>query len=177
MTVFILRAPTQEIELEASRSPGGLEVSARLESASALEVFRSLDDGLEAEIVFQFRLYERSRGLLSFLGDRLVLESRPSHTARKDFFRSAYVLETSRGGRRVYDDPSAFIRDFFQLRAFRLPRFAPEHGKSYYLRGRVTLSHAKLVPPLNLIYIFFPVGVTTEWKETTPTEDGAHEAP
>jgi len=152
-------------------------VSARLQSASAVEVFRSLDDGLEVEIIFQFRLYERIQGVFSFLGDRLVLESRPTYRAKKDFFEDVYILTTSGGTRRAYGEPEDFLHDFFRLGWFRLPGFVPEPRKSYTVRARISLSHARLASPLNLIYVFFPVGVTTEWKDTLLEQDGHHEAP
>ena len=74
----------QEIQLDARQSGESVNISARFESIPYKEVFTSLQDGLEAEITFQFRLYEKVRGLFSIFGDRLIGQQRISpanHTA------------------------------------------------------------------------------------------------
>ena len=60
-------AYTQETTLALQHKNSRLLVSAYLEKAPLEDVTISLDDGLEAEIYFQLRLYEKSQGLFAFL--------------------------------------------------------------------------------------------------------------
>ena len=64
------------------------------------EVLASLWDGLRAEITFQLRLYRRNRGLLSFLGDRLLAEQRVVQTAAFDVYENRYKITEGRQGDR-----------------------------------------------------------------------------
>jgi hypothetical protein len=156
---------SQETVLEVVESEEKLAVSAELRSASVEEVFTSLEDGLEAEIAFEIRLYERTRGILSFIGDRLVLHSQPFYRAKKNFFENTYVVNASWGMSYEFADPQDFLKLFLSIDTFELDGFRPKKGKHYYLRARIHLNHVKLAPPLNLIYILGPIGITTEWTE------------
>jgi hypothetical protein len=156
---------SQEILLDVWQTGPKINISARLGSAPYEEVFTSLQDGLEAEIIFQFRLYQNVRGLFSIFGDRLIAERQTSYRAHMNFYDNTYSLNTSNGKKLDFKGRDEFIEDFFRIDLYTISGFALEQDKEYYLRARIRLNHVKLVPPLNLIYIFKPIGITTEWKE------------
>ncbi len=156
---------SQDIQLKARHSGELLSISARLESMPYEEVFTSLQDGLEAEIIFQFRLYERVKGLFSIFGDRLRWQQEPSHRARMNLYDGTYSLITSSGEKLDFEKREDFIESFSSIQIQAPYIFDPKEKKDYYLRARIRLNHVKLVPPLNLIYILGPIGFTTEWKE------------
>ncbi len=157
----------QEIQLDARQSGESVNISARLESIPYKEVFSSLQDGFEAEITFQFRLYEKVRGLFSIFGDRLMGQHESSYRAHMNFYDNIYSVITSSGEKLDFKKREQFIESFFGIQIFAFSNFAPESDKVYYLRARIRLNHVKLVPPLNLIYLLGPIGITTDWKEVT----------
>jgi len=159
------RVFAQEIHLDARQSGESINISARLESIPYEEVFTSLQDGLEAEITFQFRLYERVGGVLAIFGDRLIGQREPSYRARMKLYDNTYSLITSNGEKLEFEKREDFVKSFFGIQMIAFSDFVPETNKDYYLRARIRLSHVKLVPPLNLIYILGPIGITTDWKE------------
>ncbi|HUV06671.1 MAG TPA: hypothetical protein VMX75_03010, partial [Spirochaetia bacterium] len=112
-----------------------LEVSAALDPAPYREVLTSLSDGLEAEIQFQFRIYEKVDDLFSIFGDRLLIERHPTYRARMDFFENAYVITSSDGTTHETNGQASFIENFFQIDSYPLESFEPERGKRYYLRA------------------------------------------
>lgn len=155
----------QEIHLDARQLGESVNISARLESIPYKDVFTSLQDGLEAEITFQFRLYEKVGGVLSIFGDRLIGQREPSYRAHMNLYDNTYSLITSSGEKLEFKKREDFIESFFGIQMIAFSDFVPEMNKVYYLRARIRLSHVKLVPPLNLIYILGPIGITTDWKE------------
>ena len=159
---------TQETVLSLQQIEDRLLVSAYLRNAPFEDVTISLDDGLEAEIYFQLRLYEKSQGLFAFLGDKLVVERQPHYRARRDFFNSRYVLVTQTGEELFFATREALFKEFVKIESYELTSFQPEAGKHYYLRARIRLNHVKLVPPLNLIYLFYSTGIATDWHEVAP---------
>jgi hypothetical protein len=136
-----------------------------LESIPYKEVFTSLQDGLEAEITYQFRLYEKVEGLFSIFGDRLIGQREPSYRAHMNLYDNTYSLITGSGEKLDFKKREDFIESFFSIQILAFTDFVPETNKDYYLRARIRLNHVKLVPPLNLIYILGPIGITTDWKE------------
>ena len=155
----------QEIHLDARQLGESVNISARLESIPYKDVFTSLQDGLEAEITFQIRLYEKVGGVLSIFGDRLIGQREPSYRAHMNLYDNTYSLITSSGEKLEFKKREDFIESFFGIQMIAFSDFVPEMNKVYYLRARIRLSHVKLVPPLNLIYILGPIGITTDWKE------------
>jgi hypothetical protein len=120
---------------------------------------------MEAEILFHFKIYEKTRGILSILGDRLLFETQPSYRAKKNFYANTYLINTDDGQTLEFKDPGQFINRFFMIDSYLIEGFLPKRARRYYLRARVRLHHVKLQPPLNIIHIFDPLGITTDWKE------------
>ena len=155
----------QEIHLDARQLGESVNISARLESIPYKEVFTSLQDGLEAEITFQFRLYEKVGGVFAIFGDRLIGQREPSYRAHMKLYDNTYSLITSSGEKLEFKKREDFVKSFFGIQIIAFSDFVPETNKDYYLRARIRLSHVKLIPPLNLVYILGPIGITTDWKE------------
>ena len=154
------------VSLDAARVGDLLEVSITLKGGDAEQVIASIQDGLKSEIVFQARLYERNRGLFSFLGDRLFVERKVVQVAYFDFFEDMYVVESELKGTRKYEQREEFMRDFFQLADLRLQdmRDLKREPGSYYILARIRLDPVRLVPPLNIISLFYSSAVTP-WQE------------
>ena len=70
-----------------------VRLSAMLEYDGFDEVIDSVKAGLRSEIEYQLRAYEETSGFLSFLGDRLIVEIRPTRIASFDIFRDEYAIE------------------------------------------------------------------------------------
>lgn len=130
------------------------------------EVLASLWDGLRAEITFQFRLYRRTRGFFSFLGDRLHSEKRLSQVASFDFFENRYKIQ--RDGRIVgsYRSEAEFLEAFFTLPQTEITELGGQMEVDYYLMARVRMMPVKIITPLNIITLFSSESsFTTPWIE------------
>ncbi|HEC61768.1 MAG TPA: hypothetical protein ENI27_05880 [bacterium] len=156
----------ETVSLNAARVGDLLVVSIALKGGDAEQVLASIQDGLKSEIVFQARLYERNRGLFSFLGDRVFVEREVVQVAYFDFFDDMYVVESELKGTRKYEQREEFLRDFFHLADFSLQdmRYLRRGPGSYYILARIRLDPVRLVPPLNIISLFNS-SVVTPWQE------------
>jgi hypothetical protein len=154
----------QEIELSIEKKQHELFISITLLTLNEIKILNSLDEGLEVEIFFQVRLYEKMPEIISFLGDRVILEKKPQYIAYKNLFENLYIIKN--GEQAVtYANKSEFIKAFFSLKDFFIDSNEIYPDKKYYIRARVHLNHVKLDPPLNLISLFYPVGFITNWAE------------
>jgi len=134
----------QKIHLDAQQLGEGVNISARLESIPYKEVFTSLQDGLEAEITFQFRLYEKVRGVFAIFGDRLIGQREPSYRAHMKLYDNTYTLITSSGEKLEFKKREDFVKSFF-------------HGSSTSALIRqyfVHLNHHNFVVIGNIFLIF-----------------------
>ncbi len=139
-------------------------VSSSLAGSDRATIKDALDEGLKSEIVFQFRLYKKNTGFLSFMGDILLFEKTAVRIAYKDLFKNQYIIQ-SNDETSVYTDESEFMDRFFSLDGYVI-RF-PE-GLSpgeYSILGRITVNPVKLEPPLHIVSLITPIGTTTAWTE------------
>jgi hypothetical protein len=142
-----------------------VRVSLRFDSPHAGEVPASLREGLKSQVTYQLRLYRRQKGLLSFLGDRLLLERKLTRTASLDLFDNRYCLLDETGQRRFAGE-AAFLEDLFSLRDFPLgPLAAGERAECYVLaRGR--LEPVRVVPPLDIVRLIAPLtSFSSRWVQ------------
>lgn len=156
---------SQEISVRLDRKEQGLDITAGLEGVNFDKVITSLEDGLESEIFFEFRLYEKSQGFFSFLGDKLIIDKTPHYTARINYLDKTYNIFTEEGKILTFEQKENFINQFSKIESYRLTDFPFEENRSYYIRARIRLNHVKLVPPLNIISLFHRISVTTKWKQ------------
>lgn len=159
------RIPAQELLLKSYLTADRLNITAELDCDCEGTVLGYLEDGMEAEIVYQVRLYEETRGFSSLWGGRIVEEKTITYSGRKDLFDRMYILTTDLGNTRTYRNQDDFIDDFLRMEdsTFSLPSI----DRRYYLLVRAHLDPIKLVPPLNLITLFRRFVITTDWKKIT----------
>ena len=129
-------------------------------------VLASLWEGLRAEITFQLRLYRRNRGILAFLGDRLLSERRVYQIASFDFYENRYKIQRDDRITGKYVMEAEFLDAFFSLPETELGEIDAEDGEDYYLLARVRMMPVKIIAPLNIITLFSTETVfTTPWTE------------
>jgi hypothetical protein len=160
-----LSGVAQEASFQIQHSQDELTISGYLDGVKADEILSALDEGLESEITFQIRVYEKTEGFFSFFGDRLIIQDAPSFRANLDRFANRYVILPPEGEGSFFSDKNAFLSEFLRLDEYTITGFAPEKSKEYYLLARIRLVPARLVGPLAIISLFFRTGHTTDWQE------------
>jgi hypothetical protein len=170
------RLGAQEARLEISLQSNMVHVAIEFESPRSEEVLASLRDGLKAEIIFQARLYRKSRGLLSFLGDRLLVETKISRTAYFDFYENRYMILRDGNLLGKYAGEQEFLRSFFFLPDLELGQIDISELPKLYVLARVRLMPVKIVSPLNIITLFSSETVSTSpWLEAEIRPPGGRE--
>jgi hypothetical protein len=142
-----------------------VRVSLSFDSPQAGEVLASLREGLKSQVTYQLRLYRRQKGLLSFLGDHLLLERRLTRTASLDLFGNRYHLfdET---GQRGFVGQEAFLEDFFSLRDFPLGQLPAGQRSECYVLARGRLEPARIGAPLDIVRLITPLtSLSSRWVE------------
>ncbi len=172
----------QEARLETRLRDTTVHVTIEFESPRSEEVLASLRDGLKAEIIFQARLYRKSRGLLSFLGDRLLVETKISRTAYFDFYENRYMILRDGNLLGEYASEQEFLHSFFFLPDLELGEIDISELEKLYVLARVRMMPVKIISPLNIITLFSSETVSTSpWLEAeirppggqTPAESSA----
>ena len=158
-----LSVSSQELTVDQNFHGNTISVSVILECDCQDMVFQSLEDGLEAEVVFEIRLYKEGTGFFSHWGGRLVAEKTVSYVARKDFFEDTYLIESTEGDTTSISDPEAFNKRFYRVSHIELGDLESDNKGEHYLLARARLTHVKLMPPLAIITLFRPLGIATEW--------------
>ncbi len=142
-----------------------VRVSVSFDSGHTADVLSSLGDGLKSQITWQLRLYRRQEGLLSFLGDRLLMERKVTRTASLDLFENRYRLfdET---GQRGFVGEAVFLESFFSLRDFPLGPLSPGERPECYVLARGRLEPARVVAPLDIVRLITPLtSFSTRWVQ------------
>ena len=156
---------SQEVLLTVESGYSSVNVSSKLESDCIEEVLDSLNNGFEAEIFFEFRLYEKADGFLSFLGDKLLIEEKSYYIAEIDIFEKTYIITSNENEVFTCDTEAEFIKKFFEIDSNLSRGDLWDDEKEYYVLARIQLNHVKLVPPLDLISLFYSTGIITDWAE------------
>ena len=154
---------SQDIELNIETNEDELSASISLNYEESYKVINSLQDGLEAEIIFEFRVYEKEEGFFTIIGDKLIIEEKTSSKASMNFFENSYNIITSENIVSNYITEEDFLINFFKKKIIRTLNV--EMDKKYYIQARVQLNHVKLKPPLDLILFFYQIGFTSDWVE------------
>ena len=154
----------QEVQLDAQLVGGRLEVSSRLIYDEFDEVVAFTKNGLETQIVFQFRLYVKNRGLFSFLGDRLVVERKISRTLRWDIFKEKFIIQTSENDVTEAGNEIELSQRFFAVSQYDLGQLENDDSAPGYLMARIRLIPFKIIKPLRFLPLFsVPRGFTSAW--------------
>jgi hypothetical protein len=168
--LLLLLAPVvafaQETRLDAELRGGKVYGSVEYLNTHSQDVLASLWDGLRAEIIFQLRLYRRNRGILSFLGDRLVVERQVGKIALFDFYENRYKILKGDVVTGEYAAEVEFLDAFFSLSPTEIGEIEAWNERDYYVLARVRMMPVKLIAPLNIITLFSSETVfTTPWIE------------
>ena len=129
------------------------------------ELVSSLQQGMEARIVFTLRLYQRRRGILPFLGDKLLVETRIARSAFWDFLDRKFVVESDDGSRVAYTNAPELLLGFFSLRDYAISQLPPRPGEQRYVSARARLEPVRLMPPLTIVTLAgAAASYTTPWE-------------
>lgn len=154
-----------ELILSVNITSEWVKGAVKAEALDTGRIVSSLEEGLTAEIIFQFRVYKISRGLFSFIGDRLVVEKKFSYIAFKDFFLNQYVIRESGTSFRYFETIDDFIDNYSIISGCYLIETGKINPYDYYILARVSSNPVKLEPPLHIIALFAPIGKTSRWAE------------
>ncbi len=157
-------AAAEEVSLAVGADPSGpgsVLVTAQLVGADRPRLLATLSEGLEATVRFELRLYKKTGGIFSLLGDRLLAQTAVARRASMDFLDDRYILLEEGGETRVHSGADDFVSDFLSVRSLRLP-WPSETGT--YLIARARLEYVRLEPPLHLVTLFRPTAALTGWR-------------
>ena len=140
-----------------------IEITMSMEDLPLSELKDLLASGETSRIEFEARLFQKRRGILSFVGDQVLETQNRYHRIRYDRINQVFTLETP-SGTKYYRSFTSLIRPFRTTRfTFRLR----EDGECY-LKTRVILVYRELVPPFNLLESIFPETYhRLDWKRVS----------
>lgn len=169
LLVFLL-APAATYALTTDQyfriSGGRLQASIAVSEPPSERVIGSLRDGLESEVQYNVRVYERTAGVLGLLGDKLVGEYKETYRARWDEFSGDFILTADSRPTRRTISARAFLTELFSLSNVDTGiRIAA--GTRYYVLSDVQIQIVRLVPPLTMIAPFLTKRqINTQWVKT-----------
>ncbi len=138
-----------------------IEITVSLEDLPLEQLKDLLAAGETSRIRFEARLFQERSGILSLIGDQMLEAKEKIYSIHYDRLSQNFVLHTPSG--------DTFFRSFVSLvRPLRSTHFTfnRRETKGHYLETRVTFLPRKLVPPFNLLEIFFLNNKTRlEWKK------------
>ena len=143
-----------------------IEVSAKLVGFQPDKILKSLNEGLKAEIFFQFRLYKKNKSIVSFFGDWVVAEEKPFFIAYRDFFSDLYIIETSEHKKYTFSEAEMFTEHFSGISSYRFFNISNIDISEYYILARIIINPVKLEPPLHIISLFSPIRRMTNWAKS-----------
>jgi len=141
----------QDLELSVRRDGPLVRAAAVFRWDREEELLSTLREGLESRITFTLRAFERSAGLLSLLGDRLLAEKTVARSAYFNFLDGTYIVEESDGARAAYTDLAALLTGFFSARGVALPVPRQARRGPCYVSARVLFEPVRLSAPLSIV--------------------------
>ena len=154
----------ESIDAEVRRTSSGVDVSAAVRSLDTRRVIDSVSEGLEVQIIFEFRLYEKTGRILGFLGDRLIDERRVRRFGSLDYFADRFVVRDDAGTPTGFVEAEPFVRSLARLPSCRLELQDAAEGQDLYVMARARIDYVTLDPPLNIVNLFARAAVTTDWQ-------------
>ncbi len=125
------------------------------------ELVDSLLGGLESRLVFTVRLYEKRRGLFSFLGDRVVAQTTVVRRAYKDILTQRFVVDQDGATQSSYATTGELLTAFFSVDSLAL--LHPPSDRPAYVSARAQLEPVRLMPPLTLVTLTGRAAYATPW--------------
>ncbi|MBN2352292.1 MAG: DUF4390 domain-containing protein [Spirochaetales bacterium] len=144
---------------------GRVYLSAAFTLDSMRDVLEPIESGLKSRVVFTVQLVKPREGLLSFLGDIIVLEKTVSIVGYEDFYENVFVLEDETGRKTTYARENDFAAAFATLSRYPLGEFMRSRaGERCFLRLRAKVYPVQLIAPLTLVYLLSSSGVIeSDW--------------
>jgi len=128
------------------------------------ELASTLREGLESRIIFTLRVFEKTPGLRSLLGDRLLAERTVTRAVYFSFLDADYVVEESSGGRAAFEGLEEALGEFFAVQSGALLLLRPGQAGRCYAAAQVQFDPVRLMPPLTIVSLAGAGGrVTTPW--------------
>ena len=155
-------AQTLDLSLHVGSDAIRADVSFRWNKEN--ELVSSLQDGMEARIVFTLRVYQRRTGFIPLFRDKLLAETRVERSAFWDFLDRRFVVESEDGSRTDYTSAPDLLFGFFSLHDFPVLRQTGPEG-SRYVTARARLEPVRLMPPLTIVTLAgAAASYTTPWE-------------
>jgi len=171
LLVFLLAAlaaspaAAQSLDMGLSVRPTSIRADLWFRWNKEQELVSSLQQGMEARIVFTLRLYQRRRGVIPFLGDKLILETHVARSAFWDFLDRTFVVESDDGSRAAYPTAAELLQGFLTVRNFPVSTVLPSSGEERYVTARARLEPVRLMPPLTIVTLAgAAASYTTPWE-------------
>jgi hypothetical protein len=128
------------------------------------ELASTLREGLESRIIFTLRVFEKTPGLRSLLGDRLLAERTVTRAVYFSFLDADWVVEQSNGGRAAFAVLDEALAEFFAVQSGALLLLRPGQAGRCYAAAQVQFDPVRLMPPLTIVSLAGAGGrVTTPW--------------
>lgn len=158
-------AAAQSLDLGLNVRTEGISANVSFRWNREADLVNSLRDGMEARIIFTFRVYQRNQGFLPFLRDRLLAQTSVARSAFWDFLDQKFVVESDDGSRSAYTSPRDLLAGFFSLTDFPVFRLPPRPGELRYVTARARLEPIRLMPPLTIVTLAgAAASYTTPWE-------------
>lgn len=156
---------SQQLNTSAIIKEGKVTVKVRLDLEDYSNTLKTMQSGLKAEMLFEFRLYKKQYGIISLLGDRLVREEKTVYTGYYNMYDKYFILKENKGREIIFKDSNDFLENFFSLKDYVLKYPDRSNVNEYYLMYRIKYIPVKLVPPLNIVNIFTNSdNISTKWQ-------------
>jgi hypothetical protein len=169
LLVLLLALPAaglagQELSLSLLREGAFVRAAAVFRWDREAELTSTLREGLESRITFTLRAFEKNRGLLALLGDRLLAETTLARSAYYNFLDGTYVVEAADGTRVSYAEVGTLLPGFFSVRGVTVLGARPGRRAGWYVAARVQFEPVRLMPPLTIVSLAGAAAThTTEW--------------
>ena len=141
----------QAVDLSLTTRAGVLTANLSFQWDRMQELVSSLRQGLESRITFTARVYEKRRGILPLMGDRMLAERRVAHSAFWDFLDGRFVVESDARAQVSYASVDDLLKGFFTLSDLPLYAVSPGHQDALYVTARAQFEPVRLMPPLTLV--------------------------
>jgi hypothetical protein len=161
LALAALPAAGQGLSLSVSREGPLVRAGVVFRWDREQELFSTLREGLESRITFTLRAFEKSPGLLSLLGDRLLAEKTVARSAYFNFLDNTYVVEEADGARAAYTDLGALLKGFFSVPSASLLVLGSARRGPCYVTARAQFDPVRLMPPLTIVSLAGAAATTT----------------
>lgn len=169
LLVLLLALPAaglegQDLSLSLLREGTFVRAAAVFRWDKEEELSSTLREGLESRITFTLRAFEKNKGLLALLGDRLLAETTLARSAYYNFLDGTYVVEEADGTRVSYGDVGTLLPGFFSVRGVTVLGARPGRRGGWYVAARVQFEPVRLMPPLTIVSLAGAAAThTSEW--------------